>query len=132
MAKGMPTQLERPSNFLAGSSAVAFQFHSKPYGIDLAREVDQKIGRFLSEPIAEIREQILDQIEKLLKETPSISFLVHLQVETSFHPSLQGVRLTTHGWVTFKDLWYKSDAAVQFLTTNQRRAGNRVAGKLRK
>ncbi len=94
-----------------------FSFIRNHLGSDVLHELHMRIGQYLSEPAEEVRQEMLEQMEKRLKETYSISFLALLQVEPSFHPSLQGVRLTPHGWVSFRDLWYKSDGAVKFLTT---------------
>lgn len=109
--------LSRPQLPLLEALQSPFSFIRNHMGPELASVVDVKVSQVLSESTNEKRERILDSIEQILKHNFALSFLVHMKLETSFHPSLRGVQITTNGWVDFKDLWYQPNEAVRFLTS---------------
>ncbi|WP_047152741.1 ABC transporter substrate-binding protein [Aneurinibacillus tyrosinisolvens] len=77
----------------------------------LASFIDESIRQVLAEQNEEARTQKLQAIEERLKQEYAMVFLVYKSVSTTFHPSLQGVKVGPGGWVDFKDVWFQIEQA---------------------
>lgn len=83
--------------------------------------IRERVDAALAESLPERRSQIMRQIEEQLRDEASLIFLHHQQLQTYLHPSVQGARLNTLGWIDFKEVWLESCLDV---------GGTREAGKL--
>ncbi|QRG67637.1 SgrR family transcriptional regulator [Brevibacillus choshinensis] len=57
------------------------------------------------------RQEMLDELEELMKQTHSILYLVYKKSNTSFHQSVRGVSINTSGWLDFDKIWFHPQTA---------------------
>ncbi|MFJ7728587.1 ABC transporter substrate-binding protein [Neobacillus sp. NPDC097160] len=69
--------------------------------------IDEIIEKILKERDPIKRDQLFDLAEELIKAETLVSFLVHKDIDTTFHPSIRGVKFNPRGNIDFKDLWIK-------------------------
>lgn len=72
----------------------------------LSAKVDEAILTILQEASEDDRTAKLSQIEQMLLDEYSIVFLVYKSIRTISPPAMQGVQMSSNGWVNFKDIWY--------------------------
>lgn len=70
-------------------------------------EIDDATSVLLADPKAQAEQSWQAAIERIFRESYSAVFLVTKAVRTIYHPSLQGVRINTKGWVDFQSIWFK-------------------------
>ncbi|MFT9848366.1 hypothetical protein [Aneurinibacillus sp. REN35] len=74
----------------------------------LSAHIDQCMSRVQAEADKEKREQMMYEVEQLIKEKCAIIFLTYKEVGVTSPPSLHGVRVSPRGWVDFKNVWFES------------------------
>lgn len=74
---------------------------------------DRIISSLLGEPNEQARAGLLQLLERIQAENRSLLFLTHSKQITSLHPSVQGFRFNSLGWVDFKDIWFLQEDAVE-------------------
>lgn len=57
------------------------------------------------------RKQLMSGIEKKLREEAQVLFLIHKKYHTNIHPKVNGVGITSLGWVEFKKIWIENPAS---------------------
>ncbi|WP_251551896.1 ABC transporter substrate-binding protein [Neobacillus muris] len=75
------------------------------------RILDQIIEKLLNEEEKTARDLLFDEVEERLKTEILVSFLVHKDSHTNFHPSIRGVKLNSRASVDFKDIWIHPDSS---------------------
>lgn len=83
-----------------------FSFVRSHLGEELAATVDHLIENLLAQPDERARVDQLNHIEQLLLDEFAMVFLVYKSISTLSPPTMQGVQMSSNGWVNFKDIWY--------------------------
>lgn len=86
-----------------------FSFLRKHLNAEANDFVDRKIKEILSIPSRKKRALLFSEIESWLISECSVVFLVHKNIESSFHPSIKGVRLNARGHIDFKNIWIQTN-----------------------
>ncbi|RIX60163.1 hypothetical protein D3P08_00845 [Paenibacillus nanensis] len=73
----------------------------------IIRDIDDATNRLLADPSEQAEQRWKAAIDCILQESFASVFLVTKTVRTIYHPSLQGVRINTKGWVDFQTIWFK-------------------------
>ncbi|MED4780025.1 SgrR family transcriptional regulator [Brevibacillus choshinensis] len=73
-------------------------------------QVKQRTEAIFRERDASRRQELLDELETLMKQTHSILYLVYKKSNTSFHQSVRGVSINTSGWLDFDKIWFHPQA----------------------
>lgn len=71
-----------------------------------AQAVNNAAEAIFREPEAGRRQQLLEELEDLMRQTRSILYLVHKKSNASFHQSVRGVTLNPSGWLDFDKIWF--------------------------
>ncbi|MBP3963447.1 hypothetical protein [Paenibacillus lignilyticus] len=50
----------------------------------------------------------MGEIEDRLREEGHVVFLLHKKTNTSYHPGIKGITMSSLGWIDFKDVWVQS------------------------
>lgn len=74
---------------------------------ELLHTLDEHTAEFLQSREPEAAYKWIANMEQILNGTCSCVFLVNKAVSTLHHPSMQGVRINTKGWVDFRTIWFK-------------------------
>ncbi|WP_409291459.1 ABC transporter substrate-binding protein [Peribacillus sp. SCS-37] len=82
------------SRFLAGSMKEA---------------ADRRISRILAEPSAEVRQNLIQQMEEWIMEEDLFIFNYHTERTRRYHGLLEGVALNSFGWANFNEIWIKPE-----------------------
>jgi SgrR family transcriptional regulator len=69
--------------------------------------IDRKIEEILTTPTSIKRSHLFSEIESTLISEDLVVFLVHKNIGSSFHPSINGVKLNARGHIDFKNIWIK-------------------------
>ncbi|HYK71942.1 MAG TPA: ABC transporter substrate-binding protein [Pseudoneobacillus sp.] len=72
--------------------------------------LDLKMEEILLEENKTIREHQFNEITQLIHEEIMAVFLVHKTIESTFHPSIQGVEFNGRGHIDFKKIWKKNES----------------------
>ncbi|SFS53480.1 ABC transporter substrate-binding protein [Paenibacillus sp. BC26] len=67
-----------------------------------------KIDIALASKTSEERRLIMGEIEDRLREEGHVVFLLHKKTNTSYHPGIKGITMSSLGWIDFKDVWVQS------------------------
>ena len=86
-----------------------FSFLRQHLNQNTADFVDRKIEDIISTIMEEDRSAHFLEIEARLLNEQAVVFLVHKKIESTFHPSINGVQLNGHGQVDFKNIWIKPE-----------------------
>ncbi|ETI67404.1 ABC transporter substrate-binding protein [Neobacillus vireti] len=86
-----------------------YSFLRKHLNQKTADFVDRKIGAIISTSEVTARSILFSEIEARLITEQAVVFLVHKNIESTFHPSIRGVQLNSHGQVDFKNIWIKPE-----------------------
>ncbi|MBL4954806.1 hypothetical protein JK635_21845 [Neobacillus sp. YIM B02564] len=86
-----------------------FSFLRQHLNQETAEFIDRNMTEIMAASRREDRSILFSEIESRLIETNALVFLVHKNIESTFHPSIKGVQLNTRGNVDFKTIWIKPD-----------------------
>lgn len=71
------------------------------------RRLDESLRRFVTLSSPEQRADLLEKIERRLRDEYWILFGYHQSKIVRYHPALHGVTLDSFGWIDFSKLWVK-------------------------
>ncbi|MCD9021825.1 ABC transporter substrate-binding protein [Cohnella silvisoli] len=74
--------------------------------------VEIEVEKVLACKQKEQRRQLMDGIEQKLREEAHLLFLLHKKINTQIHPAVNGVGITSLGWIEFKKIWLENPASV--------------------
>ncbi|MFX3623442.1 MAG: ABC transporter substrate-binding protein [Ectobacillus sp.] len=97
-------ELSKLELFLSDFSFLRWHLHQETKGW-----IGKKIEEILATSSKGKRSHLFSEIESLLVSEYSVVFLAHKNAESSFHPSIKGVKLNARGHIDFKNLWIKPD-----------------------
>ncbi|MFF2155158.1 ABC transporter substrate-binding protein [Paenibacillus chitinolyticus] len=66
----------------------------------------------LREPVEAARKERFAGLERWVRQTHAVMFLVHKKSNTAFHQSVRGVKINSYGLVDFHHIWFNSGAVV--------------------
>ncbi|MGE6226782.1 ABC transporter substrate-binding protein [Paenibacillus chitinolyticus] len=66
----------------------------------------------LREPVEAARKERFAGLERWVRKTHAVMFLVHKKSNTAFHQSVRGVKINSYGLVDFHHIWFNAGAAV--------------------
>ncbi|MGW9123871.1 ABC transporter substrate-binding protein [Paenibacillus chitinolyticus] len=66
----------------------------------------------LREPVEAARKERFAGLERWVRQTHAVMFLVHKTTKTAFHQSVRGVKINSYGLVDFHHIWFNAGAAV--------------------
>lgn len=69
--------------------------------------IDRKIETIIATSKEEERSTLFSEIESILISEQAAAFLVHKSIESTFHPSIKGVKINSRGHVDFRHIWIK-------------------------
>ncbi|MEC0249223.1 ABC transporter substrate-binding protein [Paenibacillus chitinolyticus] len=72
--------------------------------------VRRETAAILREPVEAARRERFAGLERWIRETHAILFLVHKTTNTAFHQSVRGVKINSYGWVDFYHIWFNKGA----------------------
>jgi MarR-like DNA-binding transcriptional regulator SgrR of sgrS sRNA len=73
--------------------------------------VGQEVEKVLACKHTDLRSQLMNGIEKKLREEAHLLFLLHKKINTHIHPAVNGVGITSLGWIEFKEIWLENPAS---------------------
>lgn len=88
--------------------------HVPIYGFlnqDMRSELDREMVEILGEPLYEKRIQHIMKIEKRIKESYQLLFLLYGSRQAVYHPAMRGVSINALGWVDFRNVWFQPSLA---------------------
>ncbi|WP_217558896.1 SgrR family transcriptional regulator [Paenibacillus sp. GbtcB18] len=65
----------------------------------------------LREPVEAARKEKFAGLERWVRQTHAVMFLVHKKSNTAFHQSVRGVKINSYGLVDFHHIWFNAGAA---------------------
>ncbi|MCY9590356.1 SgrR family transcriptional regulator [Paenibacillus chitinolyticus] len=74
--------------------------------------VRRETAAILREPVEAARKERFAGLERWVRQTHAVMFLVHKTTNTAFHQSVRGVKINSYGWVDFYHIWFNTGAAV--------------------
>lgn len=86
-----------------------FSFLRQHLDSKTAEYVDRKIEAILTLSNKKDRSTQFSEIEAQLLEEQAVVFLVHKNIDSTFHSSIKGVQLNARGHVDFKNIWIKPE-----------------------
>ncbi|MBY0121767.1 ABC transporter substrate-binding protein [Bacillus sp. S/N-304-OC-R1] len=86
-----------------------FSFLHQHLDPEIKDAIDRKIETILATSKEEERSTLFSEIEAHLISEQAAAFLVHKSIESTFHPSIKGVKINSRGHVDFKNIWIKPD-----------------------
>ncbi|WP_442599755.1 ABC transporter substrate-binding protein [Neobacillus sp. D3-1R] len=87
-----------------------YSFIKQHWPIEKLPYLNTKINEILAEESKKVREQTFNEITHTILNERLAVFLVHKTIESSFHPSIQGIQFNGRGHIDFKKIWKKQES----------------------
>ncbi|MCZ8520320.1 MULTISPECIES: SgrR family transcriptional regulator [Paenibacillus] len=71
-----------------------------------AEEIRRETAAILREPEESGRRAGLAALERRVRQSHDIVFLVHKTTNAAYHQSVHGVKINSYGWIDFFDIWF--------------------------
>ncbi|WP_301170148.1 SgrR family transcriptional regulator [Brevibacillus nitrificans] len=80
------------------------------YEPDTAERVHQLSEALFRESVVAKRQELLDDLESLMRQTHSVLYLVYKKSSASYHEAVRGVSINASGWLDFDKIWFHPQA----------------------